>query len=556
MTSRHISSGNIQNTKNISKIKVIYINPDEDLIIDDLDNINGNINDNINLSNDNIVKPRHNTVVINSTKMTKISGWLRSERQNNNYCFFRNGKREITDNIKDVHIGNITSQLVIDSKSIFHDNIRSITFGPNFCSEFIYDDIMVLPQKLRSLYLGSQYNKPFIVNNKKVLPAKLKTLRIGERYEIPLIINGVRCIPKFLSRIHLADCIMDIQYIINGKSIFPKRIKSIHFPNKFNECLVVNGVKIIPDHTQYINLGNSYNKPFVIDNMHVLPNYLETLVTGNNYNQLIIINNISVFTSQKLRKITFGESYNQPIIINNMKGIPDWVEYINLGVSFCQPITNNMFPQNMKSLLFGSNLDKRDYCHMIRLSSMTNIMINHVIDHEINQIKNNAEHKNILSFDIFNNNLEYIEFPLNYDFTVPVSNFSSQIMRNKKIKIIMRYTQYINCLKYDPHIFFNKDVTILVDTFGNDNRDVNNVMVKFWNENITNYVLLRRVKYSSLKFKISTFAMRVHIYPDYFFDATPNLRICEEIIDRLPMPIADETVLHIDMNDVILKKYY
>lgn len=520
--------------------------PDETYIID-YDNVDSNITIRKHAAPP---KKHHNRFVIESCKIAnpnlspyRYPDSIRYEDQINNYRFIRNGERLITDNIKYVSIGNIISRLVIDNISIFHDNIREITFGPLFNSELIYDDVMILPPNLKNLYLGDEYNKPFIIDNKKVLPQKLRCLRIGIKYNHPLIINDKKCLPKFLTRIHLTDCKMNIQYCINGKTIFPKLIKSIHFPDVFNEPLVINGVKIIPDGTQHIKLGNTYNLPFVINNIHVLPSNLGSLITGNNYNQPIIINNTSVFNFTKLRRLIFGDRYNQPIKFDDIKGIPDFVEYINLGISFFQPITENIFPKNMKKIFFGSALENHELWYNIRLSRMTGEMIS-------------AQNKNILSMDIFNNNIECIEFPLNDDCTIPISNFSSDVTRKKKIKIIMRYQQYINCLKYDPTIFSNKDVIIIVSSdfsIGNTrSMEIQNAVTKIWNDYITNYVLLGRIKYSSLKIIFCSQRFVNYIYPINCRDITQKLKFCEEIIDILPIPIADEIIPHIDIPDISL----
>lgn len=542
-----------QITKSISsKIKILPINPDEDLIDDNINDINGNINDNINDNiNGNINgNAKYNTFVIKSNK------WSGSRyiKQDNHYRFIRNGERVINENIKYVHIGNITSRLVIDNKSIFHYNIRSIIFGPKFNSELMDNNIMVLPQTLKHLYLGSEYDKPFIINNKRVLPKRLKTLNIGYKYSLPFIIDGMRCIPKFLSRIHLTDCRTNIQYVINGKSIFPKRIRSIHFPNNFNEYLIIGGVKIIPEHTQCVKLGNAYNKPFIINDIHVLPNNLETLFVGNEYDQPIIIKNKSVFNSRKLRRLIFGEEYNQPIKIGDIKGIPDWVEHINLGVSFCQPIAENMFPTNMKNILFGSAIEKKEFCREFISSHMTDQMIT-----QYNK-ENNKENNKVLPLDIFNDRIEYIELPMGDDFVIPILNFSSSTMREKQIKIIMRYTQYVKCLEYDPNIFLNKDIIVVICTqmhYRNQDHLLdysNNIVAQFWDRYIVKHVLLRKIKYSSLKIMLSSFKIRNTIGIDYTYDLTPKLKICEEIIEHLPMPITEEIHPEIDTSIVPLKK--
>lgn len=220
--------------------------------------------------------------------------------------------------IKDMNVLIFEDRLCITSHSKFkhpitlHRFIVQVAFGSGFNRH------VILTSNVRRVEFGCGFNKSII------LAKKIESLTFGDGFNKPIVLSP------------------NIQYLSFGSNFdqpifLTKKITHVTFGTKFNQPIILSA-KI-----KYLHFGQNFNQSIV------LTHQITDVIFGLNFNKPIVL-----LPNIKCLKI---QSANYWLI----DGLTDWMDNLNLGYSFDEPLYN--MPNSITAVYIADS--KYKYEHLI-----------------------------------------------------------------------------------------------------------------------------------------------------------------------------------------------
>lgn len=188
---------------------------------------------------------------------------------------------------------------------------------------------------------------------------KIVIFNVIEKYTFPLISAGGKSVfHDDVEKIIFNIVNTDYNWVRNGKSCLPPKLKMIIFPIAYNHPLVYNNIRVLPDGVETVIFSKRYNKPIIINGISIFPESVKTIYYGMEKRRRNIYDKIT----EKIIKIPMRDvkSYRPSWrIIVASRGYTDYEHPYPFKISNYPYKTNNSvygFPRGLQMLIYDERI--------------------------------------------------------------------------------------------------------------------------------------------------------------------------------------------------------